>query len=202
MQRYEFFLIFVQLKDTNMEQNVIQKNMWNTAGKAGLFLGLASTAFLFISQSLGQIELPSFVNSIISFVLWSAKFVGCIWIMKFFMKGFVSENESASNSDTFRLGMMMAILSALVYSAFAFANVAFISPELFEGQMDAVMQQMAPMMDSNTQSIMEKYMENLPQITFISNLIYCFIYGMILSFILSRNIPSKDPFAEYKPEEK
>ena len=185
-----------------MEQNVIQKNMWNTAGKAGLFLGLASTAFLFISQSLGQIELPSFVNSIISFVLWSAKFVGCIWIMKFFMKGFVSENESASNSDTFRLGMMMAILSALVYSAFAFANVAFISPELFEGQMDAVMQQMAPMMDSNTQSIMEKYMENLPQITFISNLIYCFLYGMILSFILSRNIPSKDPFAKYKPEEK
>ena len=202
MQRYEFFLIFVQLKHTNMEQNVIQKNMWNTAGKAGLFLGLASTAFLFISQSLGQIELPSFVNSIISFVLWSAKFVGCIWIMKFFMKGFVSENESASNADTFRLGMMMAILSALVYSAFAFANVAFISPELFEGQMDAVMQQMAPMMDSNTQSIMEKYMENLPQITFISNLIYCFVYGMILSFILSRNIPSKDPFAEYKPEEK
>ena len=185
-----------------MEQNVIQKNMWNTAGKAGLFLGLASTAFLFISQSLGQIELPSFVNSILSFVLWSAKFVGCIWIMKFFMKGFVSENESASNADTFRLGMMMAILSALVYSAFAFANVAFISPELFEGQMDAVMQQMAPMMDSNTQSIMEKYMENLPQITFISNLIYCFLYGMILSFILSRNIPSKDPFAKYKPEEK
>ena len=202
MQRYEFFLIFVQLKDMNMEQNVIQKNMWNTAGKAGLFLGLASTAFLFISQSLGQIELPSFVNSILSFVLWSAKFVGCIWIMKFFMKGFVSENESASNADTFRLGMMMAILSALVYSAFAFANVAFISPELFEGQMDAVMQQMAPMMDSNTQSIMEKYMENLPQITFISNLIYCFLYGMILSFILSRNIPSKDPFAKYKPEEK
>ena len=48
---------------------------------------------------------------------------------------------------------------------------------------------------------MDTYMENLPQITFISNLIYCFLYGMILSFILSRNIPSKDPFADYKPEE-
>ena len=95
----------------------------------------------------------------------------------------------------------MAFLSALVYSAVAFANVAFISADLFAEQMDAVMQQMAPMMDSNTMSVMDTYMENLPQITFISNLIYCFLYGMILSFILSRNIPSKDPFADYKPEE-
>ena len=184
-----------------MEQNVIQKNMWNTAGKAGLFLGLTSTAFLFISQLLGQVEIPVFLNSILSFILWTAKFIGCIWIMKFFMKKFTAENEGTTSSNTFRLGMAMAILSALVYSAFAFANVAFISPELFETQMNTVMQQMAPMMDSNTQSMMDTYMENLPQITFISNLIYCFIYGMILSFILSRNIPSKDPFADYKPEE-
>ena len=117
------------------------------------------------------------------------------------MKRFVSENDGATNSSTFRLGTTMALLSALVYSAFAFANVAFISPELFEGQMDAMMQQMAPMMDSNTQGLMETYLENLPQITFFSNLIYCFLYGMILSFILSRNIPSKDPFADYKPDE-
>ena len=184
-----------------MEQNVIQKNMWNTAGKAGLFLGLASTAYLFISQVLGQAGMPALVNSIVSFVLWTAKFIGCIWLMKHFMKEFVSENEGVTNSKTFKLGMAMALLSALVYSAFAFANVAFISPDLFAEQMDIMMQQMAPMMDSNTMSIMETYMENLAQITFVSNLIYCFLFGMVLSFILSRNIPSKDPFAEYKPEE-
>ena len=175
--------------------------MWNTAGKAGIFLGLAATAYLFITQILGQAGIPAILNSILGFVLWAAKFTGCILIMKFFMKKFVSDNASVTNSDSFRLGVIMALLSALVYSAFAFANVAFISPELFEEQMNAVMQQMAPMMDSNTQSVMETYMENLPQITFFSNLIYCFVYGMILSFILSRNIPSKDPFAEYKPEE-
>ena len=175
--------------------------MWNSAAKAGLFLGLVSTAYLFITQSLGQVEIPGFLNSIITFVLWSAKFAGCIWIMRYFMKKFAAENSQVTNSGTFRLGMIMAVLSALVYSAFAFANIAFISPELFESQMEAVMQQMAPMMDSNTQSMMDTYLENLPQVTFLSNLMYCFIYGMILSFILSRNIPSKDPFADYKPEE-
>ncbi len=185
----------------NMEQNVIQKNMWNAAGKAGLVLGLVSTVYLFISQFIGQAGMPAFLNSVISFVLWAAKFVGCIWIMKFFMKKFASENDSVTNSGTFRLGLAMSALSAVVYAAFTFANVAFISPDLFNEQMDMVMQQIAPMMDSNTQSMMETYMERLPQITFISNLIYCFLYGMILSFILSRNIPSKDPFAEYKPDE-
>jgi hypothetical protein len=185
----------------NMEQNVTQRSMWNTAGKAGLILGLASTAYLFMTQFIGQTEMPAFVNSILGFVLWAAKFIGCIWIMKFFMKQFTAENEEATNSNTFRLGMAMAILSALVYSAFAFANVAFISPDLFTEQMDAMMQQMAPMMDSNTMSVMETYMENLAQITFFTNLIYCFIYGTVLSFILSRNIPSKNPFAEYKPEQ-
>ena len=148
-----------------------------------------------------QVEIPVFFNSILSFVLWTAKFIGCIWIMKFFMKQFTAENKEATNSNTFRLGMAMAILSALVYSAFAFANVAFISPDLYTEQMDAMMQQMAPMMDSNTMSVMETYMENLAQITFFTNLIYCFLYGTVLSFILSRNIPSKDPFAEYKPEQ-
>ena len=185
----------------NMEQNVIQKTMWNTAGKAGLLLGLASAVYLFVTQGIGQVEMPTILSSIFGFVLWAAKFAGCIWIMKFFMKKFVSENEGRTNSDTFKLGMIMALLSAVVYAAFTFANVAFISPELFEAQMDGVMQQLAPMMDSNSQSVLETYLENLPQITFMTNLIYCFLYGMILSFILSRNIPSKDPFAEYKPDE-
>ena len=185
----------------NMEQNVIQKNMWNSAGKAGLVLGLYTTAFLFISQMLEQIELHAFLSTLLTLLLWVAKFVGCIALMMFFMKKFATENEGITNSNTFRMGVATALLSALVYSAFTFANIAFISPELFEGQMNAVMQELAPMMDSNTQGVVEKYLENLPQITFFSNLIYCFLYGMVLSFILSRNIPKNDPFADYKPNE-
>ena len=175
--------------------------MWNTAGKAGLVLGLYTTVFLFISQMLGQAEIPAFLSTILSLLLWAAKFVGCIGLMVFFMKKFATENDGITNSNTFRMGVTTAFLSALVYSAFAFANVAFISPELFEGQMNEVMQQLAPMMDSNTMNVFEKYLENLPQITFFSNLIYCFLYGTVLSFILSRNIPKNDPFADYKPNE-
>ena len=67
--------------------------------------------------------------------------------------------------------------------------------------MDTVMQAYAQILDSNTLSQMDKMLGKMPQITFFSNLIYCFIFGTVLSAILSRNIPSKDPFADYRPEE-
>ena len=184
-----------------MEQNILRKNLWNTAGKAGLILGVTSAAFMFLSQWLSQGSVPAILNSILSFVIWAVKFVGCIWIMRFFMKSFVQQNSDADNSTSFRMGVAAALLSAVVYAAFSFANVAFISADFFAEQMDTVLQQMAPMMDSNALSQIDKTMENLPQITFVSNLIYCFLYGTVVALILSRNIPSKDPFADYKPEE-
>lgn len=184
-----------------MEQNVTQRNMWNIAGKAGLALGGLSAAYLLLTQLTGQSGLPAFVSVIINMLLWAVKFGGCIWLMMFYMKKYSSENPEVTNSGTFHLGIAMAFLSALVYSAFSFANVAFLFPDMFTEQMDMLMQQMAPMLDSNTTSEIEKTMQNLPQLTFFSNLIYCFIYGTILSFALSRAIPSKDPFADYKPED-
>ena len=177
------------------------KIIWNAACKAGLAFGAISSVYMFATQFLSAGEFPAFAMMAASSVLWIAKFVGCIWLMMFFMKAFVAENPETDNSGTFKLGMAMALLSALVYSAFSFANVAFINPDLFTEQMDMMMQQMAPMLDSNTAAEMDRTMQNLPQITFFSNLIYCFIYGTILSFALSRSIPSKDPFANYRPEE-
>ena len=67
--------------------------------------------------------------------------------------------------------------------------------------MNMLMEQMAPMMDSNTMEQMDKMMGNMPQITFFSNLIYCFFFGTILSFILSRNVPSRNPFADHTSDE-
>ena len=37
--------------------------------------------------------------------------------------------------------------------------------------------------------------DRMPQVMFFSNLVYCFLYGTVLSAVLSRNIPPRDPFA-------
>lgn len=184
-----------------MEQNVIQKNMWNTAAKAGLILGLVSTVYMIVNSWAGRVEISAFLSILINGAAWCLKFGGCIWLMRFFMKKFVSENPEADNSRTFRLGAATAVLSALVFAAYTLADVAFISADYYAEQMETLLQQMGPMLDSNSLSQADTLMQNLPQIAFFSNLIYCTLYGTVLSAILSRNIPSKDPFAGYKPQE-
>lgn len=177
------------------------KIIWNAACKAGLAFGAISSVYMFATQFLSAGKFPAFAMMAVSSVLWIAKFVGCIWLMMFFMRKLVREYPEADNSATFRFGALTGVLSALIYAAVSFANYEFISPDLISSQMDATMQQLAPMMDSNTMAQTEKMLDNISSITFFSNLIYCSIYGILLSAILSRMIPSKDPFAGYKPDE-
>ena len=136
-----------------MEQ--FRKNLWNSAAKAGLALGLVSSAYLFINQWTAEIGVPV-LTGLMSFVLWAAKFGGCIWLMMFFMKKFVAENQDAVNSDTFRFGVVTALLSAFVYAAFSFANTAYFSADMIAENMDTVMQAYSQFMDSNTMAQMDK----------------------------------------------
>lgn len=178
-----------------------KKTIWDAAGKAGIAFGAISSAYMFATQFLSSGELSAFAMMAMSSILWIAKFVGCIWLMMFFMKKIVKNHPEADNSTTFRFGAITGVLSALIYAAVSFANYEFISPDFISSQLDATMQQLAPMMDSNTMAQTEKMLSNMSSITFFSNLIYCSIYGILLSAILSRMIPSKDPFADYKPNE-
>ena len=116
----------------------------------------------------------------------------------FFMKKLCSEFGEATNADTFKFGMATALLSALIYSAISLTNILFISPDLFSEQMSAAIQTYSSMLDSNSMAMLEKMEDSYPQISFFSNLIYCFLYGTVLSAILSRNIPARDPFANFE----
>ena len=184
-----------------MEQKALRKTLWEEAGKAGLVLGAVSAAYLFLTQFLGGAKLPALVTMLVSTILWAAKFGGCIWLMMYYMKKFASQNPSVENNTVYKFGMAVSVLSALVYAAASFANTAFISADMIAENMNILMEQMAPMMDSNSADQMEDLMAKLPQITFFSNLFYCIIYGSAVSFILSRNIPNKNPFADKKSEE-
>ena len=75
-----------------MEQNAIRRNLWNSAGKAGLLLGLLSSVYLFINQWTTSAGISGFPGVLLNIVLWCAKFGGCIMLMMYFMKKFVAEN--------------------------------------------------------------------------------------------------------------
>ena len=77
-------------------------------------------------------------------------------------------------------------------------EMLFISPESVDLLFDTVYNVMGPALDDNGRNAVEHLREIYPQYIFFATLIYCFIYGTILSAILSARIPSKDPFAGYR----
>ena len=183
-------------KFTNMENIITGKDIWDSAAKAGLVLGAVSCAYMGISQLLSAGMTGStgaaLLASLVGILLWVAKFVGCIYLMKFFMKRFASAHPGLTNNDTFKFGMATALLSALIYSGFYLAYVTIIAPDTFSNALETVMESYGSMMGEDAIEAAQNM--NMASISFFTNLIYCFLFGTVLSSIFSRNIPSRNPF--------
>ena len=175
-----------------------QKNiMWEHAGKAGLVLGGVSILYMLCTMLTGKVAESGsavFLMSMINLLLWVAKLAACIFLMRFFMLRFSQADPSADNARVFRFGMAVALLSALLYSAFYLAYVSFIAPDTFEQALS--MLEDNPMMDSNSLSAIEDMIPKLPTISFFVNLVWCWLFGTVLSAIFSRNIPPQNPFVD------
>lgn len=171
-----------------------RRTMWESAGKAGLVLGLVSVAYGLIGLLLAKVMTAGVFMSIITFLLWAAKFYLCIYLMKLFMTRYAATDPEIDNSGTFRFGAAVALLSAIIVSAYSLANILFLSPDLIEESFNTVLATYSSMLDANSLDAIDMIKNSLPNITFFSNLIYCFLFGTILSAILSRNIPSRNPF--------
>lgn len=165
------------------------------AARSGLVLGLVTVAFMFLSQLAGGLG-NAFAQSALGFLLWLAKVVTCVVLMRAFMKRLVGKYEGVTNRDTFRLGLWVALFSALIYSAMSLVNMLYISPGLLDEAYAMIYGQMGAMLDSNSRQALAEIQPKLPAISFFSNLIYCFLYGTVLSSILSRGVPQPDPFAD------
>lgn len=184
-----------------MEQNTIRSNRWNEAARYGLIFGGISSAYIYMDRLLVLLGLTGTFGSLLSFVLWAAKFVGCIKLMKYAMRKFSQDNPSAERSDIFRLGRNIAVLSALVFSTFAVADIMYISTEYYQAAYTTIITEMSKTLPAQNVEEMKNMLVDLPKYTFIGNLIYCSLYGIVLSFILSRNIPSQNPFINNTEEQ-
>lgn len=175
---------------------VTRKDIWDSAARSGLVLGAVSCAYLAISQLMGTISSGSaglsVLTSLLGIILWAAKFAGCIMLMKYFMLKFASSHQDVTNNDTFKFGTATALLSALIYSGFYLAYVTLIAPDTFSNAIAMITESYGSMMDQEALDAIEN--TNMASVSFFTNLIYCFFFGTVLSTILSRNIPSRNPF--------
>ena len=182
-----------------MAESYSRKDFWDGAGKAGLVLGLVSIVYMLIEQLLLQDaaeKLGTAPATLVTFLFWTAKFVGCILLMRWFMRRFANTHDGVTRRDASRYGSAIALTSALIYSAFVLAWSKFIDTEMFTRAFEQAAEQYSAYMDSNTMEMMEEMQGQMPVIAFFSNFIWCFLYGSILSSILSSRIGRDvDPFA-------
>lgn len=169
--------------------------LWESAGKAGLVLGGVSIAYLLCTMLTGKLAEngPVFLMSVVNLLLWLAKFAGCIYLMRWFMLRFSQADPEADNARVFRFGTLTALLSALLYAGTYLAYTTFIAPDSFDQAMEILRDN--PMIDANTMDQMEQMIPQMPTFSFFFNLIYCWLFGTVLSAIFSRNIPPQNPFA-------
>ena len=169
--------------------------LWESAGKAGLVLGGVSIAYLLCTMLTGKLAEngPVFLMTVVNLLLWLAKFAGCIYLMRWFMLRFSQADPEADNARVFRFGTLTALLSALLYAGAYLAYTTFIAPDSFDQAMEILRDN--PMIDANTMDQMEQMIPQMPTFSFFFNLIYCWLFGTVLSAIFSRNIPPQNPFA-------
>lgn len=173
-----------------------KKSLWDSAGKAGLVLGAVCVAYIAVTSFSAKLgtdsKMVAMLINLLNTCLWIAKFVGCILLMKYFMKKYAASDKQITNSDTFRFGSATALLSGLIYSAFYLAWVLFIQPDSFQAAFDMIIQNSG--LDPDMFSELENMLPKMPVISFFSNLLYCWLFGTVISAIFSRNIPSRNPF--------
>lgn len=176
-----------------------QKIVWSDATKSGLVLGGVSIAYFLINILLGKLpegKAVAVLVNVAGILLWVAKLVACISLMKFFMKKFAASHDGVTNQDTFRFGNATAFLSALLYSAVYLAWVTLVDSNMFADSMEQALAASSSMFGQAQLDAMEEMMPKLPAISFFTNLIYCWLFGVIVSAIFSRNIPSRNPFTQ------
>ena len=175
--------------------------IWSDASVPGLILGGISIAYLLLNSlvtGLAGTGMLAFLIGTLTFILWAGKLFLCIWLLQRFMQKFHSGHPESARRQLFRFGMAVAALSALFYSVFSLAYVLYINPEAINASFDLVMQQYAGMLDAATLESMENMRSDMPVATFITNLLWCFLFGTILSAIFSARIaPNSDnPFQD------
>ena len=172
--------------------------MLNEASKAGLVLGIIPVLYSLAGEYSAPLTAASpILAGLVATVLWCLKFFGCIWLFYYFMKRYFKIAKTASKgiADTSPLtgfGLLTSLLSALVFAGYTLLDVAVLSPEKYAQSINDALAGMRSSMDSNSLAAMDGIMDKLPAISFVSVLIYCFLFGAILTAILAPRIVRKD----------
>lgn len=165
------------------------KAISSEAGRVALIFGLISGGYVLIDPLLNRIGVPVIANGL-SIVLWAAKFFGCIYLMRFFMRKLSLLYGGVGRRELLRFGTLVALFSAIITAVCCYVSIGYLFTDQYTAAFDMLWQQMGSALDSNTRGSLQNMESNLAQISTVSNFLWCFIYGWVLSVILSGSVSS------------
>lgn len=164
-------------------------SVWSAAARDGLILSLVTVVVI----TLQMLTKSAFLNML----LWTVKTVGSIWILSIMMKKSALSRPAGS---TFKYGFMVCLCSSVVCAVYNLLLYGFIFPEYPAEVIEATMQALNTSAIPNFEEVsdmMARVEDNYAQIQCVSIFLWCTLYGLIVSAILSRSTsPKRDIFKD------
>ena len=170
-----------------MKEVVDNKTLWNEAARVGIVFGL------FSSVCLGLKEAAALTNSTLlvtaaAIILWAVEFFGCILLMKKYMLDELEKHEGMTQLQLYKFGRRVALLSGFILAVVNAVIVSLIPDETLAETLNETMAAMPASMQADAEDTMALMMDKFPLLTFLGQWFYCFLYGSILSAIMSRYV--------------
>ena len=178
-----------------MKKEFSSSASWNSAAIAGLVMAVATIAADYLTSLPTLLGATGFAVSILVYLLKFAKIIACVYVFRLLMLRF-HNNFSTDYTRLQHYGLKVALFSSILVAGFSLAQILVINPDTMTQMVQEVESAYQNMMDSNTMAAMEKMMSKLPAITFFSSLIYCYLWGWILSTTFARRLFPIDPFGD------
>ncbi len=107
------------------------------------------------------------------------------------MKKLLGSYEGVTRQNLLGYGTLIALFSAIITAACSYISVQYVFPGQITEAFNTAFEQTAGMLDSNSMAALEGLESKMGVISLVSNLIWCFVYGWILSSIMSSSLVGK-----------
>ena len=185
-----------------MKGTIDNSTIWNEAAKAGALFGAVSIGCL-LGKEFSALSGSTFLVTAAAVILWAVEFFGCILLMKNLMLRLKEKYEGVKMEHTYKFGRRAALLSGLLVAS----AQALIIINMPQEDMTSLFSEVTASLSSAQREQVEGMTDKLPIYTFLFGWLYCFLYGTILSRIMSRYIFVQNLFQgninneEDKPDE-
>ena len=169
------------------------KTLWNEAGRVGFVFGGFSSLCLLLKEG-AALTGSTFLVQAAAIILWAVEFFGCILLMKKYMLDLRDKFDGVTVMDTYRFGRRVVLFSGLILASVDAAVIMYMPQETVESVVTELNTAISTKMGAGYEGEIGRFVDKLPLYTFIGQWIYCFLYGSLLSSIMSRYLYVQDAF--------